>query len=86
MNQLEHWTQKQYIKLFCLLSFTEVEHDLATLKVIGFKTKNIRRLFLRQNLIFSIIGFIFCIPWGYYVLRIMMNTTGNTFNYPVVIR
>ena len=33
-----------------LLSFTEVERDLTTLKVLGFKTKSIRRLFFRSKL------------------------------------
>jgi putative ABC transport system permease protein len=66
-----------------ILAFTEVQRDLATLKVIGFKTKNIRRLFLTQNLILSIIGFIFGVPLGYYVLRIMMDTSGDTFYYPI---
>ncbi len=66
-----------------ILAFTEVERDLATLKVIGFKTKNIRRLFLTQNLILSIVGFIFGVPLGYYVMRILMDTSGDTFYYPV---
>ena len=66
-----------------ILAFTEVEQDLATLKVIGFKTKAIRRLFLVQNLILSVIGFILGIPVGYYVLRIMMDSSGDTFYYPI---
>ena len=66
-----------------ILAFTEVERDLATLKVIGFKTKDIRRLFLTQNIILSIIGFIFGVPIGYYVLRIMMDSSGDTFYYPI---
>jgi len=66
-----------------ILSFTEVERDLATLKVVGFKTKNIRRLFLTQNIVLSIIGFIFGVPLGYYVMRIMMDTSGDTFYYPI---
>ena len=66
-----------------ILAFTEVERDLATLKVIGFKTKAIRRLFLTQNIVLSVIGFIFGVPIGYYVLRIMMDSSGDTFYYPI---
>ena len=66
-----------------ILAFTEVERDLATLKIIGFKTKSIRRLFLVQNLILSIIGFVFGVPIGYYVLRVMMDSSGDTFYYPI---
>lgn len=66
-----------------ILSFNEVELDLATLKVLGFQSKNIRRMFLTQNLILSIIGFIIGVPLGYKVLRVMMDTSGDTFYYPV---
>ena len=57
--------------------------DLATLKVVGFKTRNIRRLFLSQNLILSVIGFIIGIPIGYYVLRLLMDYSGSSFYYPI---
>lgn len=66
-----------------ILSFTEVEIDLATLKVLGFKSKIIRRMFLTQNIILSIIGFILGVPLGYRILRIMMDSSGDTFYYPV---
>ncbi len=66
-----------------VLAFTEAERDLATLKVVGFKTRNIRRLFLSQNLILSVIGFIIGIPIGYYVLRLLMDYSGSSFYYPI---
>lgn len=66
-----------------ILSFTEIERELATLKVIGFKTKIIRRIFLIQNLLLSIVGYIIGVPLGYYVLRVMMDTSGETFYYPL---
>jgi len=66
-----------------ILSFTEIERELATLKVIGFKSKIIQKIFLIQNLALSIIGYIIGIPVGYYVLRVMMDTSGETFYYPI---
>ena len=42
-----------------LLSFTEIERQIATLKVLGFNTGALRGLLLTQNLWFSVIGFIF---------------------------
>jgi len=66
-----------------ILSFTEVEIDLATLKVLGFNSKIIRRMFLTQHVFLAIIGFIFGVPLGYRVLRVMMDSSGDTFYYPI---
>lgn len=38
-----------------LLSFTEIECEIATLKVLGFKTGALRKLILTQNLCFTAI-------------------------------
>ena len=62
-----------------LLSFTEIEREIATLKVLGFKTKDLRRLLLTQNLVFTTIGFILGIPLGMYVLDLMWSSSGNSF-------
>ncbi len=66
-----------------LLSFTEVEIDLATLKVLGFGSSIIRRMFLTQQVFLSVIGFIIGVPLGYRVLRVMMDSSGDTFYYPI---
>lgn len=41
-----------------ILSFTEMEREIATLKVLGFRTKVLRKLLLTQNIIFTAIGFV----------------------------
>ena len=61
-----------------LLSFTEIEREMATLKVLGFKSNDLRRLLLTQNLIFSAIGFVLGIPLGLYVLEIMWQSSGDS--------
>ena len=61
-----------------LLSFTEIEREIATLKVLGFKSNDLRRLLLTQNLIFSVIGFILGIPLGLYVLDLMWQSSGDS--------
>lgn len=48
-----------------ILSFTEMEREIATLKVLGFKTRVLRKLLLTQNIIFTSIGFILGIPWDF---------------------
>lgn len=74
-----------FVVLYSLgvLGFTEVERDMATLKVIGFKTSKIRKLFLVQNMWLSLVGFIIGVPVGYYVLRILMDSSGESFYYPI---
>ena len=62
-----------------LLSFTEIEREIATLKVLGFKTKALRKLLLTQNLWFTAIGFILGLPVGYYILAIMWESSGDSF-------
>lgn len=62
-----------------LLSFTEIEREIATLKVLGFKTGALRRLLLTQNLWFTAIGFVLGLPVGYYILKIMWESSGDSF-------
>ena len=62
-----------------LLSFTEIKREIATLKVLGFKSSYLRRLLLTQNLIFTTIGFILGVPLGMYMLDIMWTSSGTSF-------
>ncbi len=68
-----------------LLSFTEIQRELATLKVLGFNSKSLRRLLLTQNLWFSTIGFLLAIPWAYILMGIMMGSTGEDYSFPINI-
>ena len=62
-----------------LLSFTEIEREIATLKVLGFKTGALRKLLLTQNLWFTSVGFLLGVPAGYYILKIMWESSGDSF-------
>jgi putative ABC transport system permease protein len=64
-----------------ILSFTEMEREIATLKVLGFKTRFLRKLLLTQNLVFTSIGFILGIPLGFYFMTLMMNAAGDSLYY-----
>ena len=68
-----------------LMSFTEIQRELATLKVLGFNSKSLRRLLLTQNLWFSLIGFIMAIPASYVLISIMMGIIGDAYSFPVNI-
>lgn len=65
-----------------LLSFTEIQRELATLKVLGFDSSSLRRLLLTQNLWFSAIGFILAIPGSYYLMQFMWETAGEDYYFP----
>ena len=64
-----------------ILSFTEIEREVATLKVLGFKTADLRKLLLTQNLFFTAIGFILGIPLGFYLMTLMLNAAGESLYY-----
>ena len=64
-----------------ILSFTEMEREIATLKVLGFRTNLLRKLLLTQNLIFTAIGFVLGIPLGFYFMTLMMDAAGDSLYY-----
>lgn len=64
-----------------ILSFTEMEREIATLKVLGFKTIFLRKILLTQNVIFTGIGFLLGIPLGFYFMTLMMNAAGDSLYY-----
>ena len=64
-----------------ILSFTEIEREIATLKVLGFKTGDLRKLLLTQNIISTAVGFILGIPLGFYLMTLMMNAAGESLYY-----
>ena len=68
-----------------LLSFTEIQRELATLKVLGFNSKSLRRLLLTQNLWFSTIGFLLAIPGAHILMGILMGSTGGDYSFPINI-
>lgn len=63
-----------------LLSFTEMECELATLKVIGLKSQKLRHLLLTQNLWLSALGFVLGIPAGKWLVTFMTSTMGDSFD------
>ena len=50
-----------------VLSYGEKEYQFATLKVLGFDNKKIKRVFIKQNIWISIVSAILGMPCGYYI-------------------
>ena len=66
-----------------LLTFTEMEREMATLKVIGLKSGKLRGLLLTQNLWFSTVGFALGVPGGLWLTNIIVSFSGESFDFPM---
>lgn len=56
-----------------ILSYSEKTYQFATLKVLGFKDKNIRKIFIEQNIWITIASIIIGLPSGYYLTVWLYN-------------
>ena len=68
-----------------LLAFTEMERDMATLKVMGLKTGKLRSLLFTQNIWFSLVGFAGGIPGGLTLIKVIVDSSGDSFDFPVYL-
>ncbi len=68
-----------------VLSFTERQRELSTLKVMGFKTGKLRRLLLTQNIWLTVIGILPGIPLGIVILRYIFQFADDLFDFIIVI-
>ena len=57
-----------------ILSYTEKQYQFATLKVLGFKNKQIEKIFIKQNNIIAIISIILGLPTGFYLTDWLFKT------------
>ena len=57
-----------------ILSYTEKNYQFATLKVLGFKDKQIEKIFVKQNNWIAIISVIIGCPLGYYLTDWLFKT------------
>ena len=56
-----------------VLSFTEKQYQFATLKVLGFKDKQIRKIYIKQNNWITVIAILFGLPFGFYLTDFMFK-------------
>lgn len=57
-----------------ILSYSEKQYQFATLKVLGFKDKKIRKTFIKQNNIISCISIVLGLPLGFYLTDWLFKT------------
>lgn len=68
-----------------VLSFTERQRELSTLKVMGFQTGKLRRLLLTQNIWLTVIGILPGIPIGIWIIRYIFQFMGEVLDFMVII-
>ncbi len=57
-----------------ILSYTEKEYQFATLKVLGFRDRQIENIFIKQNNWIALISIIFGLPMGFYLTDWLFKT------------
>ena len=64
-----------------ILSFSEKEYQFATLRVLGYKNKQIEKIFKTQNIWITTAAIILAIPLGYLMVDyIFRNAIGDAFD------
>lgn len=69
------------------LSFVEKKYQFATMKVLGFKNRQIRRIFVTQNIWLSLVAIVVGLPLGYVMTEIIfVNGIGDRYDFEARIR
>lgn len=70
-----------------ILSFTEKEYQFATLKVLGYKYKKIKKIFIKQNIWIGICAIIIALPLGNLMTDyIFKNAIGDSYDFSAMIQ
>lgn len=68
-----------------IMSYIERTKELSTLKVLGFKDKQIRKLLITQNIWLTIIGIIIGIPCGVLILKYLIVALATEYELSLTI-
>ena len=70
-----------------VFSFSEKQYQFDTLKVLGFKNQQIKKIFVKQNLWFAIIGILIGLPLGYVMVDyIFKSALGDSYDFNAQIK
>lgn len=65
-----------------VLSFSEKQYQFATLKVLGFKNKQIKNIFVKQNLWLAVIGILIGLPLGFFMVDYIFKAAlGDSYDF-----
>lgn len=70
-----------------IMSFSEKEYQFATLKVLGYKYKQIKKIFIKQNIWIGIFAIVIALPLGNYMTDyIFKNAIGDNYDFEAMIK
>ncbi len=70
-----------------ILSFTEKQYQFATLKVLGFKDKQIKKIYIKQNNLITIVSIILGLPLGFYMVDFIFKMAlSESYDFSAKIR
>ena len=70
-----------------ILSFTEKQYQFATLKVLGFKDRRIRKIYIKQNNWITIVSIIIGLPLGYFMTDFIFRMAlSDTYDFSANIK
>lgn len=68
-----------------VMSFVERSHELATLKVVGFRDKHIGRILIGQNIWLTVLGIVIGLPAGVGVLQLLLVTLAAEYELSLTL-
>ena len=69
-----------------VLSFSEKQYQFATLKVLGYKSKQIKKIFVKQNVWITAVSVIIGLPLGYIMVDyIFKSALGQNYDFPAIV-
>ncbi|MBP3708146.1 MAG: ABC transporter permease [Clostridia bacterium] len=70
-----------------ILSFTEKQYQFATLKVLGFKNKKIKKIYIKQNNWITIISIVLGLPLGFFMVDFIFKMAlSDTYDFSAKIK
>lgn len=70
-----------------ILSFSEKQYQFATLKVLGFKSKQIKKIFIKQNIWLTVVSIIIGLPLGFIMTDyIFKSALGDAYDFNAQIK
>ncbi|MCR5475801.1 MAG: ABC transporter permease [Lachnospiraceae bacterium] len=68
-----------------VLSFVEKTREVATLKVLGFRSSKIRNILQKQNIWLTVVGIVAGLYAGWYMLYVICTTVSDTLDmFPII--
>lgn len=70
-----------------ILSFTEKQYQFATLKVLGFKDKKIKKIYVKQNNWITIVSIVIGLPLGFYMTDFIFKMAlSDSYDFSATIK